>query len=156
MNDTCIFEYQSSPGYGCAGMPGGYSICIFVSGNVVRRDYVLEEETPEKETIPATIPELARRICAIIEGHLQELKSIPGELNNGSPDGSHDCFRFGEKRISAWHIQRTDPAEIRHHNPRYYEPFRDNMKYENSVLDIYDEIAREINRHNVGVQMDSL
>ena len=30
------------------------------------------------------------------------------------------------------------------------------MKYENSVLNIYDEIAREINRHNVGVQMDIL
>ena len=79
-------------------MPGGYSICVFESGNAVRRGYVLGEETPEKETILTTIPELARRICAIMGGYLQELKSIPGELNNGSLDGSHDCFRFGEKK----------------------------------------------------------
>ena len=63
---------------------------------------------------------------------------------------------LAKKRICAWSIQRTDPAEIWHHNPRYFEHFRDNMKYENSVLDIYDEIAREINRHYVGVQMDIL
>jgi len=154
MNGTCLFEYKSSPSYGCIGMPGGYSICVFNSGDVVKRDYVLGEERPKKETILATTPELAKNICAIINRHLIELKSIPCELNNGTLDGSHDYFKFGERSINAWTIQRTDPLEIQKHNPQYYDEYKDNIEYENLVLDIYDEIAMEINKHNVGIQMD--
>ena len=153
---TCIFEYKSAPSYGCVGMDGGYSYCVFSSGDIIKRDYIFGKEKPNKETILATMPELAKTIRTIIKNHIEELKSIPKDLNNGTIDGSHDCFKFGRKRISAWTIQRTNPAKIQEQNPQYYAEYKDNIYYENQVLDIYDEIAVEINKHNIGIQLEIL
>ena len=144
MGSTCIFEYMSTPSFGCAGMPGGYSICVFKSGDVVQREYVFGDKEPKAEVILATMPELAKTIQTIVSSHSDDLKFIPNNLDNGTLDGSYNCFKFGGKRISAWTIQRTDLEEIHRRNPRYYEAYKENMIFENLVLDIYDEIAAEI------------
>ena len=117
---SCIFEYKSTPSYGCVGMPRGYSYCVFSSGDIVKRDYIFGKEKPIKETILATMPELAKTIRTIIKNHIEELQSIPENLNNGTLDGSHDCFKFGGKRISTWSIHRIDPVNIQEQNPQYY------------------------------------
>ena len=64
-----------------------------------------------------------------------------------------DYFRFGEKEISAWTIKRTLPDEVWIENPQYYEEFTENIKHENLVLDVYDEVAAEINKRDVGIQL---
>ena len=135
-------------------MPGVSSICVYSNGDVIRRDYVIRDETPKKEVVLATFPELAKSIQIIIQNSSAELATIPDELYNGTLDGDHNLFRFGEKTISAWTIQRSDIEEIRRINPGYYNQYKDNMKYENLVLDIYDKIAIEINKHNVGIHLD--
>ncbi len=150
---ACIFEYRTTPSFGYDGMPGGYSIGVFDSGDVVRREFSFGDERPREETILATVPELAEAIQTIISRRSRELKSVPERLHNGTLDGSHDCFLFGDKRISARTIQRTDPREVRRENPRYYRKYKDNMKYENLVLDVCDEIAAEISRHGVDFRL---
>lgn len=155
-SDTCIFEYKRTPSFGCVGMPGGYSICVFTNGDVVRLDYTIGDEKPNGESILATLPELSKTIQSIVSRYSEELKSIPSDLNNGTLDGSHECFQFGIKRINAWTIQRTNLEETKHSNLSYYNVYKNNMEYENLVLDIYDEIATEINKHNVGIRMETL
>ena len=156
MDGTCIFEYKTRPAFGCIGEPGGYSICVFKSGDVVKCDYVFGDDDPRNETILATMPELAKTIEGIVNKHAEELKGIPNELDNGTDDGSCDYFRFGEKQISAWTIKRTLPDEVWIENPQYYEEFKENIKHENHVLDVYDEVAAEINKRDVGIQLKTL
>ena len=154
LHDKWIFEYRSSKGYGCVGMPDGSSISIDDSGNVVKRYYAVGVEKPRRQRLLAKQPELAQKISAIINQHLEELKAIPDELNNGTLDGSYDSFQFEEKRIGAWQIRRADPAEVQQENPQYYEKYKDNIAHENLVLEIYDEIAVEINKAVVGARME--
>ena len=59
---SCIFEYKSTPSYGCAGLPGGYSYCVFRSGDIIKRRFLIGAEVPTEEVVLATIPELAKTI----------------------------------------------------------------------------------------------
>lgn len=150
---TCIFEYKTSPSFGYKGMPGGYSVSVYANGSIVERDFWWAIRIPKTETILSNDPDLAKTIKSIIRRHSEQLKTIPNNLNNGTLDGSHECFRFGRKRIGTWTIHRTDPLEVQQSNPSYYEEYQENMLFENLVLDIYDEIATEINKHVSGIHM---
>lgn len=68
-------------------------------------------------------------------------------------DGSYDIFNFFGKRIDALNIARTDINKVIADNPEYYEEFKDNIDYENRVLDAYDAIAELINSYDLGVQL---
>ena len=151
MDNECIFEYKSTVCYGCVGMPAGRSIGVYRNGDVVKRQYVIGDDAPQKETVLATVPELAKAIQDIINRHAEELAQIPNQLNNGTLDGSEDCFVFGNKTITAWTIQRTAPSEM-----EQCDEYRDNCIHENLVLDIYDEIARAINKRHVGTRLKIL
>ena len=127
-------------GFGYAGMPDGYSVTVYDNGDMYRRGFVLGNDRPVREKKLASVPELAEKIGAIIAKHHDELEKIPEELDNGTLDGPMDRFQFGDKKIQAWCIQRIDLSEC---SPEYAEEYRENIMYENTVLDIYDEIARE-------------
>ena len=147
----CIFEYKSVPSRGFSGGPGGWSISVYGSGDVIERKYRIRRKEPESESLLANAPELSEAILAIIRRHSARLQAIPDSLNNGSRDGTMQFFTFGDRKISALNIGRTDPAEAQRRNPGYYERFRDNIAHENAVLDIYDEIAAEIKQRGIGV-----
>ena len=155
MDAKCVFEYETSASFVVEGEPVGDSISLYESGEVVRRHLVFWDHDciPKSETVLATIPELAETIRSIINSHSRQLKNIPSILRNGTLDGSCDCFRFGDKTITAWTIQRTDPSEVKKRNPEYYRHFKKNMEYENTVLDIYDEIAEVINAANAKIYL---
>ncbi len=154
VKNICIFEYKTIASFGCAGMPGGYSVCVFSNGDVVKREFILGDEHPKQEIVLANIPELAKTIRSVIRQHSADLKSIPSSLYNGSDDGSVKYFKFGGKRISALNIHRIDLSIIRQQNPQYYEAYIDNMQFENLVLDIYDEIAKEFNKYKTGIRLE--
>ena len=85
--------------------------------------------------------------------HKEDLKRISSKLNNGTLDGSHDCFQFGKKKISSWTIHRTDPDEVLQRNPNYYRQYKENMFQENMVLDIYNEIISILNEFELGLEL---
>ena len=142
-----LFEYKGTPAFGFFGKYGGYSVTIYDDGDVVRREYIFAKENPSVEEKIAYVPEIVKELEAVLNQYKENLKLIPDELNNGTLDGSHDCFQFGTKRISAWTINRTDLEEIRKMNPYYYESYKENMLAENFVLDIYNEIVNVIKKY---------
>lgn len=152
MSDV-LFEYKRTPNFCGVGMPGGGSIVVFSDGSIVHRDFVVGQEEPSAEEKIAVMPEVAVLIEKVLIAHKDDLKKIPSELNNGTLDGSHDCFQFGRKIISSWTIHRTDLNEVLQKNPGYYHHYKDNMSHENKVLDIYNEIVSILNGFDLGLEL---
>lgn len=147
-----VFRYKyGGVGFGCKGMPGGTSIAVYSNGDVVKCEYDFGDDEPIERIVLTTIPELAKSVAEIIARHADKLKSIPDSLDNGTLDAPGGYFTFGKKNITAWCIQRTNRDDVR---SSYYEAYKDNIAYENTVLDIYDEIAEEINKRDVGIKLD--
>lgn len=148
-----LFEFKSTLSFGFFGKKGGSSIVVFDDGSIVQRHFIFGQDEPAEENKIAFIPEIVVLIKRVILDHESEIKKIPGSLHNGTLDGSHDCFRFGKKEISSWTIKRTDLSKVKQRNPSYYKKYKDNMIYENMVLDIYNEIIEIINRFDIGISL---
>lgn len=148
-----LFEYKKTPSYGYFGMPGGDAVTIYCDGSVIYRNYIFGKDEPCAEENVAFMPELAAELEHVLVKYKETLKIIPSKLNNGTLDGSHDCFQFGKKKISSWMIKRCDIEEVKQRNPRYYEVYKENMVVENIVLDIYNEMVHIINKYDLGLEL---
>ncbi len=151
MNDI-LFEYKSTPAFGYNGMPGGGSITVYSDGLIALSSFVFGQEAPFVEDAIAFVPKVAVLIKKILLAHKDDLEIISSELRNGTLNGSHDCFQFGDKRISSWTIKRTDLNEVLQKNPGYYKRYKENMIQENMVLDIYNEIISVIDNLELGLE----
>ena len=150
---SVIFEYKSTPSFGFFGMPGGDSIVVYSDGSIIQRKYVFGQEEPFAEDKVAFMPEVAVLIEKVLISHKEDIKKISSKLNNGTLDGSHNCFQFGKKKISSWSIKRTDLNEVEQRNPKYYREYKDNMIQENMVIEIYNEIVDIINAFDLGLEL---
>jgi hypothetical protein len=148
-----LFEYKSTSSFGFFGMPDGKSIIVYSDGLIMHRSFVLGKDEPATEDRVAFVPEAAVLIKKVLIAHKGDLEKISSNLNNGTLDGSHDCFQFGKKKISSWTITRTDISEVRQKNPEYYVKHMENMVQENMVLDIYNEIIDILNEYKVGLNL---
>ncbi|MCR5566714.1 MAG: NUDIX domain-containing protein [Clostridiales bacterium] len=147
-----LFEYGSFGAWGCVGEYGGDKIRVYESGKIEYSTHLMGyEETPLEIRTYHAAPAMLHEIEDVIASHEDDLKGIPSELNNGSCDGSMQQFVFGQKKIFALNISRTDPAEIKARNPGYYEGHIANMLHENLVMDIFEEIAAVFNRYHTGI-----
>ena len=153
MRGRCIFEYQFIPGRGPGETRVGYSVCVYSRGDMVKRDDAPGSKEPPAETVLASSPEAAVKIRAFIRRHAAKLKALPGSLDNAPVNGCVHRFTFGRKTISSREILRTDISEFSTHIPYGYEGFIEHRENQNAVLDLYDEIAAEINRHSAGFQL---
>lgn len=153
MGARLLFQFKSTPSYGFFGMSGGSSISVYSNGKVIERKYVMGNNKAIEERTMACVPELAEIIECLMISNKGALDKIPENLNNGSLDGSHDCFKFGDKSISSWNISRCDEEEVKEKNPSYYLNYRDNMEYENLVIEIYNEIANAVNTYVIDANM---
>ena len=144
MSEKVLFQYKTTPSFGFFGKYGGKSISVYSDGNVVESKYVFGRDEAVEERIISCVPELADVIDCLIISYEEELRRIPDKLSNGTLDGSHDCFQFRDKIISSWTIQKCDIEEVKEQNPSYYYQYKENMLYENMVIEIYNEIARTI------------
>jgi hypothetical protein len=114
---------------------------------------VFGQEEPSSEDKIDSIPEVAVLIEKVLIAHKEDFKKIPDKLNNGTLDGSHDCFQFGKKTVSSWTIQRSNLLEMKQRNPEYYMQYKENMVHENMVLDIYNEIIAILNEYELGLNL---
>lgn len=152
MSDV-LFEYKSTPSFGFFGKSRDESIVVFSDGSIVRRDFVFGQKEPSAENKIAFMPEITVLIEKVLIAHKEDMRKIPSDLNNGTFDGSHDCFQFGKKKISSWSIKRSDLNEVLEKNPAYYRQYKDNMVHENMVLDIYCEIVSILNGFELGIEL---
>lgn len=145
-----LFEYRRERSYGFDGGPGGSSIVVFEDGTVVRRHFIFGHKEMASENIIAIIPKIVVRIEKILKSHYDDLKVIPSCLDNGSLDGSFSYFQFGGKAIRSLNIHRSKISEVESRNPDYYRRYKDNMIYENMVLDINNEISKILIDFQIG------
>ena len=147
---SILFEYKSTPSYGYKGMQGGSAITVYNNGVVVLQRFTVGcPELTEKITLLKS-SDLASAIGAVLSKHQDVLSEVPSKLNNGSLDGSHDCFRFGAKHISSWSIARIAPQEILSDGTEYCKQLRKNAEYENLVLDVYSDIEKLLIAYGLG------
>ena len=137
-----LFEYRREPSCGFVGGPGGSSIVVFEDGSIVRRHLIFGHNEMASQKIIAVDPKIVVRIEKVLKSHYDDLKMIPNRLNNGSMDGSFSYFQFGGKTIRSLNISRTKISEVESRNPDYCKKYKENMIYENMVLDINNEISK--------------
>ena len=157
-----IFEYRTHAAYGMVvdenttlkqKEPDDYGITLRANGELVLKAFYFGWTKPVFTQLVAVNKVLAERVMEMQETILELIKDVPKSLNNGSLDGSYDIFTFFGKRIEALNISRTNINEIIARNPEYYEEYKDNIDFENRVLDAYDDIAELINFYDHGVQL---
>lgn len=137
---SILFECKSTPSYGYKGMRGGSAVTIYSNGAVVHQQFTVGcPELTETNTL-FQCHKLASDIEALIDRYSDALEIIPPKLNNGTLDGSHDSFRFGAKRISAWSITKVNPKEIADESTGWPFKLCENAKHENFILEAYTEI----------------
>ncbi|MCR5566491.1 MAG: NUDIX domain-containing protein [Clostridiales bacterium] len=147
-----LFEYGSFGAWGCVGDYGGDIIRVYASGEIEYSTHLMGyEKVPLEKRSYQADPAMIREIEDIIASHEDDLKGIPSRLNNGSCDGSVQSFTFGQKKISALNISRTDLNEIKERNPGYCEEYWANILHENMVLDIFEKIVSAFSRYNTGL-----
>ncbi len=139
-NPDILFRVKSSPACNFLGGSGGDSLTVWKDGTVEYQRYILWAEVPIDMAVVSPNSEVAGKIREFLNRRKEIIEKIPENLDNGTLDGSHDTYIFDKKHISAWTIQRIDPEEIRKVNPHYYEEYRENIIFENQVLDLTDEI----------------
>jgi hypothetical protein len=137
-----LFGYNTSPSYGHQGQGyGGFSFEISENGDTVFKEYIFGGEI-KKEASSKARPDTVEKIQDYLRSKDKIIGSIPNKLSNGTRDGSYNAFIFNDKNISAWTIKRSDIAEVKNLNPKYYEKYKENMDYENTVLDLFDSICK--------------
>lgn len=137
-----------STGYAGAGAPGGCSVTVYDNGDVIRTEYTAGLEQLAGEMKLANRPELAEKIREIVGRYRADLEDVPDVLGAPWEGGSREWFLFGDKGILTWGIRRIGLSDISlGASVGELEKFRNT----NLVMDIFDEIAREINESHVGV-----
>lgn len=138
-------------GAGTPGAPDGCSLTVYENGDVIRGEYVSGQEAPAGEMTLANRPALAERIREIIERYRGDLETVPDVLGRPWESTFRDWYRFGDLKILAWGLVRTGLADL---NWESAVGDLERIRQESTVLDLYDEIAREINDSKVGVILE--
>lgn len=96
------------------------------------------------------------KIKWILSSYGSEISNIPNKLYNGTCDGNGNAFIFMDKEITCWNIQYADIEEVKDRNPQYYEIYRANIQYENTTLDIFEEVTKVLEVIDIKLSLYSI
>lgn len=151
-----IFGYQTGPSYGeIEEQDGGFSIDILLNDIIEYKTYIFDNKEKSLETYKIDNNSLCK-IKDIVNFHKNKIDEIPNHLDNGSCDGDGNFFTFMDKKIIAWNIQYTDIEDIQKKNLSYYELYRENIKYENTILIIFAEIINVLEVIGIHLNINSI
>lgn len=147
-----IFGYKTVPSEGeIEEQDDGFSIDILSNGIIEYKTYIFNSKEKSREIYKIDNNSLSK-IKDIVNFYKNKIDQIPNHLNNDSDDGDGNFFTFMDKEIIAWNIEYTDIEEIQKRNLSYYELYRENIKYENTVLIIFAEIISIL--EVIGIQLN--
>lgn len=153
--DMKIFSYRIKPACGMEGDDGGFSIELYGNGNLRYCVYQLFDDIKLLEMFKLN-KEVVYAVYEIIDHARKQLDAIPENLNNGSMDGVINEFLFDDfKWITAVSIQETFVKGMILKNYSYYRKYKENMKYENTVLRIFKEICKVLKGAGVDLSLES-
>lgn len=150
-----VFAYQTSPNYGIEGDDGGFSIELYGNGNLRYCTYKLFDEINSLEMFKLT-REQVHQIFTVIQDCRTKLEGIPVYADDGKEHRNSNEFEFlGHGRIWTWDIHKTFlPMEIIK-NRTYYREYKDNMKWENIVWDVFERICSHLKKCGILLTTDS-
>ncbi|MGG7175706.1 hypothetical protein ACQPV1_20755 [Clostridium neonatale] len=147
-----IFGYKTGPSCGFFDKDdGGFSVEVLSNGIIEYKTYLFDNKVKSKENYKINDKNL-NKIKNILDTYSDEINSIPTNLDNGSCDGDINLFIFNDKEIIAWNIKYSDIKKVQKKNPDYYEEYHKNIKYENIVIDVFNDIVKVLKI--VGIKLD--
>jgi len=147
-----IFGYKTGPSCGFIYEDdGGFSVEVLSNGIIKYKTYLFDSKVKSKENYKINDQNL-NKIKNILDTYSGEINAIPTNLDNGSCDGDINLFIFNNKEIIAWNIEYSDIKKVKKKNSDYYEQYHENIKYENIVIDIFNDIVKVLRR--VGIKLD--
>lgn len=103
--------------------------------------------------------QIADQVKNILQRRKAVINALPNFTDNGSFDGYKDSFWFRGKQVVTWNIERhssvRSPA-TGNSTCEWLEKLDRNLRYENSICDIYNEIAEVINKYDPDFQLPIL
>lgn len=153
--DTVVFAYQISPDFGKEGDNGGFSLELFGNGNLRFATYKLFDEISLLKIFKLNKKE-TWEIFHVLQKWEHIWREIPEELDNRDKDapGNINEFTFlNWKKIRAYNIKKTFLPGEALKNRKYYMQYRDTMKYENQVIQIFEEICKLLKRKEINLSL---
>lgn len=150
-----VFSYHTSPNYGIEGDDGGFSIQLYGNGNLRYCTYRLFDQMNSLEMFKLT-REQVEQIFYIIQENQKRLAEVPSCLDNGREHKHSNELEFiGHDKIWAWDMKKTFlPVEMLK-KPSYYREYKENMKWENTVRDVFDKICACMKNFGIELTQDS-
>lgn len=154
--DIIVFRYHVSPNFGMEGDDGGFSLELRGNGNLKFAAYRLFDEIKAMKIFKLNRTE-TKEIFDILKETEDIWKRIPDRLDNHLKDGPGNVNEFvflDEKKIQAHNIRKTWLPGEALRGGRYYKRFRDIMKYENQVLDIFEAVERVLRKKEIHLSLN--
>ena len=153
--DMKIFSYRTEPLNGMEGDDGGFSIELYGNGNLRYCVYRLFDDIRLLQMFKVS-KEAVYDIYGIIEKARKRLEQVPQKLDNGSEDGMLNEFLFSDfSWVTAVNIQEVFVKGMILTNYQYYQQYKENMKHENTVLGVFEEICKVLKSAGVELSLDS-
>ena len=146
-NNNILFSASTMPSFGLKDDLVEKGICVYSDGRMVRQklmdDMILNEE------LIVSSEELAFYVSQVLVFYrdiYDVIENLPTLLKCYVLDGSQESFQFGNKKVITWCIARHKVDETLAVNEKYKDMV-EMQKFQNNILDIYDEMARVINTY---------
>ena len=150
-----VFSYQTGPNYGIEGDEGGFSIELYGNGNLRYCTYRLFDQINSLEMFKLTKDQV-EQIYNIIKENGERLAGVPVSLDNGREHKNSNEIEFlGHDKIWAWDIRRTFLAVEKIKNYAHYQEYKENMKWENIVCDVFGQICGCLRKFGIILSLDS-
>ena len=129
--DIVVFRYHVSPNFGMEGDDGGFSLELRGNGNLKFAAYRLFDEI---------------KTMKIFKLNREETKEIFDILK--------EFIFLGEKKIQARNIRKTWLPGEAIRGGKYYKRFKNVMKYENQILQIFEGISKVLKKKDIHLSLD--
>ncbi len=146
-----LFQFQARQLIGDFGKDGGRGVTVLRSGEVLEEHLLVAFLYPDR----VRRFYITREAVAEIKAYLREknlmILRLPENVSNGNYEREHDWVRFGSKRITGFQITRSDPNQVKMKDADYYTRYAENMKTENVIIDIYEDIREILVRAGIDI-----
>lgn len=154
--DIVVFRYHVSPNFGMEGDDGGFSLELRGNGNLKFAAYRLFDEIKTMKIFKLNREE-TKEIFDILKETEKIWGKIPESLDNHLNDGPGNINEFiflDEKKIQARNIRKTWLPGEAIRGGKYYKRFKNVMKYENQILQIFEGISKVLKKKDIHLSLD--
>lgn len=149
--DMIVFSYRISPDFGKEGDNGGFLLELRGNGNLRFARYKLFDEISLLKIFKLNREE-TKEIFDLLDRTEKIWSDIPEELDNHLeciPGYSNEFVFLNWKRIEAHNIKKTWMPGMIIKERKYYKENKENMRYENQVIEIFEEISRILKKKHI-------